>query len=134
MIYVIEHLEPFLSKWVCLEYRHISSIAGKRNVIFTNIKRESDAVRLRPFGGVIPQSVVELKLKRACVLDPAAKKALNPKDAERFSYLVFGGILGDAPMKGRTGKALTSKLHFPSRNLGKKQMSTDTAVTVSLCS
>lgn len=129
MIYVVEHLEPFLSKWVRLEYAHISAIVGKKNLLFTNIKKKADAARLVHLGKVSPKSVTKLKLKNACILDPSSKLALSRKDAH-FRYLIFGGILGDAPMLGRTKKELSSKLSLPARNLGRRQMSTDTAIYV----
>jgi len=51
-------------------------------------------------------------------------------ETKKYNYFVFGGILGDAPEKGRTEKELTSKLDFPAYNIGKSQMSTDTAALV----
>ncbi len=130
MIYVIEHLEPMLSKWVFLEYKHISEIVGKASLMFTNITRTNDVLRLNRLGRVEEKSVKELNLPDACILDPSARVTLSPDDAKHFKYLVFGGILGDAPMQGRTRKEITSKVNLPDRNLGKKQMSTDTAVYV----
>jgi ribosome biogenesis SPOUT family RNA methylase Rps3 len=35
----------------------------------------------------------ELK-EKVCLLDPAAKEELSPKDAEKFDVFLFGGILG----------------------------------------
>lgn len=130
MIYVIEHLEPMLSKWVFLEYRHISKVVGKTSLMFTNIRRMNDLLRLGRLGMVQEKSVKELNLPDACILDPSARVTLSPDDAKHFKYLIFGGILGDAPMQGRTRSELTSKVNLPDRNLGRRQMSTDTAVYV----
>jgi len=124
--FVIEHLEPKVYKWCTLEYAHISSFVGKKNLIFTNTKSTS----LKKFGKVIPKSVTKLDLEKACILDPEAKQTLTPTIAKKFDYFIFGGILGDDPPKIRTKDELTSKLSFPSFNLGKHQMSTDTAVIV----
>ena len=65
-----------------------------------------------------------------CILDPLAQKTLSPEDSELFNFFIFGGILGNEPMEGRTKKEL-SLPGVARRNLGKKQMSTDTAVLVS---
>jgi ribosome biogenesis SPOUT family RNA methylase Rps3 len=124
MRYVIEHLEPRLYPWCLLEYRHISSIVGKKNLIFTNTK----AGALKALGRVHANSVRSMQLSNACVLDPNAELLLSPRDT--FDYLIIGGILGDEPMQGRTEIELTNTLNLPARNLGKEQMSTDTAVYV----
>lgn len=130
MKYVIEHLEPFLSKWCYLEYKHISGIVGKEHLIFANIKRTNDVLQLERLGKVENKSVKELNLPDACILDPNARVVLSQNDAHHFQYLIFGGILGDAPMKNRTKKELTQFMNIPDRSLGDKQMSTDTAVYV----
>lgn len=128
MKYIIEHSEPELWDWCLLEYKHISSIVGKKNLIFTNVKNPS---KLKNLGKVYKKSVLNLKLnkKKTIILDPSAKKKLSAKD-NKDSYLIFGGILGDFPRKARTKEFLTSKIKCKSRNLGKYQFSTDSAVLV----
>ncbi len=127
-IFIIEHLEPRLWKWCLSEYKSISKIVGKRNLWFTNVKRGSK--KLRNYGKILKNSVKEMNLKNACVLDPDAKKILSSKD-RKFDYLIFGGILGDYPARKRTKKELTRFVsNFAARSLGKKQMSTDNAVYV----
>lgn len=129
MKFIVEHLEDKLYEWCLIEYKHISKIVGKNNLIFTNIKNPQDVSKLINIGRVKIDSVTKLNLKNACLLDPKATKTLQPK--EKFDYYIFGGILGDFPEQGRTEKYLTSKLkNVETRNLGKKQMSTDTAVLV----
>jgi len=128
MKYVIEHLEDELYEWCIIEYRHISKIVGKDNLIFTNIKT-NDAERIKDIGKCYQQKVSELKLKKACVLDPEAEKTLNPDDSKNFEYLVFGGILGDHPPKQRTKKELAVQ-GAERRNIGKEQFSTDNAAAV----
>ncbi len=125
MKYIVEHLDPELYEWCLLEYTHISEIVGKENLLFTNIKK--DRKKLEMLGRVEEKSVKELSLKRVCILDPAASKTLEPKDA--FDYLLFGGILGDWPPQQRTKKEFR-EIDAERRNLGKEQMSTDTAVYV----
>ncbi len=126
MIFVIEHLEPRLFKWCLLEYFHISSFVGKQNLLFTNVK----SAVLKKFGKVESKSIKQLRFDKACVLDPEAKETLTPEIAKKFSYFIFGGILGDDPPKERTKVELTKFLPYPAFNLGKAQMSTDTAVIV----
>lgn len=132
MRYLIEHLEPRLFKWCILEYKHISKVVGKKNLLFSNLKSKKQADKLKRFGGVTLKSVKELKLEKAIVLDPSARKVLTSADFKKFNYLIFGGILGDYPPRKRTKKHF-SKLPkgWIKRNLGEKQMSTDTAVLVS---
>ena len=70
-------------------------------------------------------------MKKACMLEPLAPKTLTPKDAKKFKYFIFGGILGDAKLNGRTKRELSQflkKAH--KRSIGKKQFSTDNAVYV----
>ncbi|MEK6936746.1 MAG: SAM-dependent methyltransferase [Nanoarchaeota archaeon] len=124
--FVVEHLDGKLWRWCLIEYKHISRIVGKKSLLFTKVKSKE----LRRYGKVFKKSVLELSLKNACVLDPDAKKTLTPKDARKFKYFIFGGILGSYPAKKRTNKELTRKLKFTARNIGKKQFSTDNAVYV----
>jgi ribosome biogenesis SPOUT family RNA methylase Rps3 len=121
---VIEHLEPELFPWCILEYKHISEITGK-DVMFSNISQK-DLSKLKGLGIVKRESVKAMKLKNACILDPFAKIPLSSKD--KFDFVILGGILGDEPMKRRTEIELD--MDMPRRNLGKAQMSTDTAVYV----
>lgn len=127
VIFVIEHLEPRLSPWCLLEYRHISRIVGKSNLWFTNVKKPSKA--LKRLGKVFSKPSHALSLPNPCVLDPHSKKTLNSKEINRISHLVFGGILGDHPPRKRTREIFPHQ-NVPRRNIGEKQMSTDTAVLV----
>ncbi|MBI2109586.1 hypothetical protein HYT58_00235 [Candidatus Woesearchaeota archaeon] len=131
MKFIIEHLEQELGEWSFIEYEHISKIVGKKNLIFTNIKSR----KLMKFGQVINSSVKNLRLGKVCLLDPGAKETLTPAKAKKFEYLVFGGILGDFPAKNRT-KERFKNFKISRFNLGKEQMSTDTAVLVTkmICS
>jgi ribosome biogenesis SPOUT family RNA methylase Rps3 len=125
-MFVIEHLEPKVFKWCVLEYAHISKWVGKQNLFFTNTR----SAALKKFGKVEPKSVQKLRFEKACVLDPEAKQELTPAIAKKYNYFIFGGILGDDPPKERTKVELTKFLPYPAYNLGKTQMSTDTAVIV----
>jgi len=129
-VYIIEHLEPRVWKWCLIEYRHISQLVGRRSLWFTNVKRKNK--NLSRIGRVFHDSVSKLNLKNACILDPEAKKTLAPKEAKKFKYFIFGGILGDYPPKKRTAKELTKFLgkNIARRNIGRKQFSTDNAVYV----
>ncbi|MEK6949133.1 MAG: RNA methyltransferase, partial [Nanoarchaeota archaeon] len=139
MKFIIEHLEPELYDWCLIEYEHISKIVGKDNLTFTNIKNKKEQNKLKKYGEVYGKSISELKLnnsksKNICILSQYSEKTLKTSDKNKFEYLVFGGILGDNPAKKRTID-LTKKLekeglNFEARNLGEKQMPTDTAVYV----
>ncbi len=124
--YIVEHLEPRLFEWCILEYRHISRLVGKENLVFTNVKKDSK--KLKSLGKVYKESVSSIKFKNACILDPLAYKTLAASDT--FDCLILGGILGDFPAKARTRKELSAKLPCQARNLGKNQFSTDTAVYI----
>jgi len=127
-IYIIEHLEPRIWEWCLIEYENISNIVEKENLWITNVKRKNK--KLEKFAKIFKNSVKNLNLKNACVLDPDAKKTLSPTDA-KFNYFIFGGILGDHPPKKRTKKELTKFVpQFEKRNIGKKQFPTDNAVCV----
>jgi len=134
MKFVIEHLEPELYDWCVIEYGHISKISGKGNLIFTNIKNKKEGSKLKKYGTIYNKGISELKFKKICILSQYSKKTLETEDKDNFEYFVFGGILGDNPAKRRTlelEKELEKAgLQFETRNLGKKQMPTDTAVYV----
>ncbi len=127
MIFIIEHLDDEVYDWSLLEYKHVSKVVGKDNLWFTNVK--DGAMKLRPFGQVFNESVATMDLQNVCVLDPAAPTLLAPTDKAHFDHVVFGGILGDNPPRGRT-KVLNTVKNAQFRNLGSMQMSTDTAVLV----
>jgi ribosome biogenesis SPOUT family RNA methylase Rps3 len=133
MQFVIEHLDPEVFPWSLLEYTHISSVVGKDKLVFTNVLK--DGGKLDGLGSVHKESVKDMivdkkiDFKKVCVLDPLAEKELSVDDD--FDYFVFGGVLGNDPMDGRTEREITSFLPFSAkRSLGDKQMSTDTAVHV----
>jgi len=126
--FIIEHMEPELYKWCVLEYRHISQIVGKENLIFTNIK--SGKEKLESLGKIYSKPIEKLELKNICLLDPNSPTKLTPKEAKKFDFFVFGGILGDFPPKARTKDLVFRLPNAETRNLGKEQMSTDTAVLV----
>ncbi|MEK6822914.1 MAG: SAM-dependent methyltransferase, partial [Nanoarchaeota archaeon] len=100
-----------------------------RRYIGRRIDRGDGAMKLRPFGQVFNESVATMDLQNVCVLDPAAPTLLAPTDKAHFDHVVFGGILGDNPPRGRT-KVLNTVKNAQFRNLGSMQMSTDTAVLV----
>ena len=126
MKYIIEHLEPKLYEWCFIEYRHIAEIVGKKNLIITNTM---DKKASKITDNVSRKSFTDLGLKRICILSPYAKKTLSKNDAKKFDYIVLGGILGDNPPKKRTVNYFNG-IKCEKRNLGNRQMSTDTAVYV----
>jgi ribosome biogenesis SPOUT family RNA methylase Rps3 len=128
MKFIIEHLEDEVWDWCVLEYKHMSSIVGKDNLIFTNVPQK-EAHKLEKFGTVHTESVRSLKLNLAkcCLMEMVTDKVLVSSDKNKFDYFIFGGILGDHPPQGRT-KVLHDLCEM--RSLGREQMSTDTAVLV----
>lgn len=125
MLYIIEHMDKEMHKWSILEYSHISKIVGKENLIFTNVKKGKE--KIKNLGKIYQESISVMDFDNICILDMDAKDCLQAKDKNKFEYFVFGGILGDDPPKKRTHE-LIKKLKAQTRNLGNKQMSTDTAV------
>jgi len=151
--YVIEHMEEdeettkAIPPWVELEYAHMCSLAGPgAQVYFTNLSRTSGDSLAEIFKK-IPQNdalahtschqtgVLEfmkqssVPLEKVCLLDPKAEVELSPLDGDgRFSWFLFGGILGDDPPRDRTSELRS--LRFPTRHLGPIQMTTDTALGV----
>lgn len=127
MICIIEHLEKKVYPWCLIEYKHISSIVGKKNLWITNITNK----KLKKHATIFKKSITTMNLENVCVLDPKADKELTPVDAQKFNYFVFGGILGDNPPRARTHKLFKCALkNAERRNLGKEQMATDNAVYV----
>jgi ribosome biogenesis SPOUT family RNA methylase Rps3 len=130
---IIEHLDEEVFPWSLIEYNHISEIVGKDNVTFTNLESKKNKEQLKNLGKTEDKSIKKTEIKekfgKICLLDPKAEKLLSPEDADEFDAFLFGGVLGDHPMKGRTEKHFAD-MKIEKRNLGDKQMSTDTAVLV----
>jgi ribosome biogenesis SPOUT family RNA methylase Rps3 len=76
------------------------------------------------------KSVIELNLpiEKICLLDSEAPKMLSPEDASSFDAFLAGGILGDVD-ENDPDRTKELRIHgFQTRNLGKAQMTLDTAV------
>ena len=131
-VFVIEHLESEIGKWLLFEYEHASEIVGKNRLMFTNVKKEEWQQLLSRFGMVEEKSAAQIfNHEKVIVLDPKAELPLTPEDFAGKEAVIVGGILGDHPPKGRTRKLLTTR--FPkaaARNIGKSQFSIDGAVYV----
>jgi ribosome biogenesis SPOUT family RNA methylase Rps3 len=134
--FIIEHLEPVLGKWIWLEYRHVSSMVGCQNLLFTNVRKRNEASKLKEIGNVTRKSIVNLRRSEnetMIILDPLASNPLSPGDFSDNASLIVGGILGDHPPRGRTKLALTDRIpYWVSRNLGPHQFSVDGAVHIAL--
>lgn len=132
LTFVIEHLEPETGKWLLFEYEHSSEIVGKKRLLFTNVKKESERLTLSKFGAVQEKSAAEIfHPEKVVVLDPKAELPLKPEDLASKEAVIVCGILGDHPPKGRTKRFLTKR--FPKaavRNIGKSQFTIDGAVYV----
>ncbi|KAL1920272.1 uncharacterized protein VTP21DRAFT_1418 [Calcarisporiella thermophila] len=130
--YIIEHLEEGMHEWCETEYYHMLQNIGGEHLWFTHLTPTTLASAPERLRGaqLRTEDVLSLgiDMKKICLLDPAAEKALSPEDGEKFEYFLFGGILGDHPPRDRTAEL--RKLGFEGRHLGSIQMSTDTAVNV----
>lgn len=131
-LFVIEHLEPIISKWLYIEYEHASKIVGRNRLMFTNVKSLRDVRILGNLGFVRRKSFIEIfNPKRIIILDPKASKKLRSEDFINKEAVVIGGILGDNPPQGRTQKLITTRAPKAlSRNIGDGQFSIDGAVYV----
>ncbi|MEM3578951.1 MAG: SAM-dependent methyltransferase [Candidatus Bathyarchaeia archaeon] len=131
-IFIIEHLEPELGKWLLFEYEHASKIVGKNLLLLTNVKKAGERRLLSKFGVVEEKSAAEIfNHGKVIVLDPKAELPLKAEDFTDKEAVVIGGILGDHPPKGRTRKLLTKR--FPKatvRHIGGWQFSVDGTVYV----
>lgn len=144
MKYIIEHMEQGFSEWVTLEYAQIIRDIGAANLILSSLPKgttETDIPQrlldmglqwtTRPLNEINQafDNLDSLREKRVCLLDPRATEDLQPGDASKFDYFVFGGILGDHPPRDRTRELMEA---YPSlligKRLGDKQMTTDTAI------
>jgi len=130
---VIEHLEPYLSRWLWIEYRHASRLASSR-LRFTNVKRRDHFKALSKLAPTHVESALDLYPRdKLIILDPRASQPLTPTDFKGDAVVVVGGILGDHPPRGRTYKLLTSRAGgIKARSLGPHQFSIDGAVYVAL--
>ena len=135
MKYIIEHLEGKLEDWSRLEYLHICDIVGSKNVIFTLFPPGEKLYEIQDKNGPLLylESVKEVNSiyhsPNVCLLDMTADTALTPQDANIFDTFMFGGILGNVPAEDRTSQIRYVQQN-QRRNLGKLQMTTDTAVLV----
>lgn len=100
--YVVEHLDPELGPWSALEYQAIAQESCEAGVNFylSSVPTELElSSELRECKSLVVEhrSVEDLfkdKKARVCLLDPAAKAELSPRDEARFDVFLFGGILG----------------------------------------
>jgi len=133
--FVIEHLEPVVSKWMWFEYKNVSRIVGRENLIITNVKDDRERRKLSTIALLVfRESITETFLienNDLIVLDPQALKELKPSDFSDKTVVVIGGIMGDFPPKGRTKALLCNRLPKAiKRNLGSLQFSIDGAAYI----
>lgn len=131
---IIEHVEPKVSEWLFLEYRHSAQIWCKE-ILFTNVRTAYDAEKLKHLGAVESRRFFEIFDKNIIILDPKAEQVLSPGDFNKCDCLVIGGILGCELMGGRTKTLITDKAKKHSknillRNIGPVQFPIDQAALV----
>ena len=127
----IENFEK-CSEWLMLEYSHC--MQTWETPVFTNVSDKALYKALADRGAAVLRSPLQ-KLKqfvpkRTLALDPQATEPLRTSDFKRHDALVIGGILGSEGFTGKTGRLMTGKLGCRARNLGKIQLSIDSAAVV----
>lgn len=123
---IIEHMEEEISEWLLLEYEHASAL-WEGEVWFTNVRKGRE--RLSSIGRVFEERACQL-FSEAIVLDPKAEKPLTQEDFYTGLPVVVGGILGYEKPLGRTAEITESFEVAHPRNLGKVQLSIDSACLV----
>lgn len=133
VVVVIEHLEPWLSRWLWLEYSHAARLAAGR-LEFTNVRRPDHREALSTIAEAVEESCLELyPHDELVILDPRAEEPLKPGDIGSSTVVVVGGILGDHPPRGRTWRLITSRApKARARTLGRGQFAIDGAVYMAL--
>lgn len=130
---IIEHLEKVVGRWIWLEYRHVSRMVGRKNLLITNVRKRRDATKLAEIASIANLSITELPFERGklIILDPKAKINLDYQDLKGDKLIVLGGILGDCPPIGRTELLLSKRMKdTPLRSIGKHQFSIDGAAFI----
>ncbi|VWU52019.1 SAM-dependent RNA methyltransferase, putative [Hepatocystis sp. ex Piliocolobus tephrosceles] len=130
--FIVEHMDE-LGEWTILEYNHICEITSDEKVIFTNFTENFCHISNKHKPTCYDKSISDLKNELdwngICLLDMKANDKLKCSDKNEIKYVLFGGILGDVPAADRTSKLRNLKFGV-SRNLGNKQMTTNTAILV----
>lgn len=115
-----------------LEYRHC--IETWEDPVFTNVADKALFEALADCGASVRRSPLgrlkEYRPERTLALDPEAADLLRTSDFKKHDALVIGGILGNEGFTGKTGRFMTGKLGCCARNLGKIQLSIDSAAVV----
>ncbi len=132
---IIEHLEKVVGRWIWLEYKHVSRMVGRENLLITNIKKRRDGIKIAEIASIANLSITKLPFDRSklIILDPRAEIALDRQDLKGDKWIILGGILGDYPPIGRTELLLSKGMRdTPHRNIGRHQFSIDGAVFIVL--
>ena len=102
--FVVEHLDPELGPWSALEYKTVAKESKESGCDFIlssvpeTLMKTQDLKEILLLGAQGKTDSIETyfasRKDRICLLDPAAKQELEPRDAENFDVFLFGGILG----------------------------------------
>ncbi|MBX8635020.1 MAG: hypothetical protein KIS30_02925 [Thermoplasmata archaeon] len=129
---LIENCETEYSDWLMAEYAHCKEIWP--NLTYTNVQNPVMKTSIAALGKTVGSDAVEYTGGRGCIiLDHQADRELTRAELFTHSYVIVGGILGHDRPSGRTRKYITSRFNPKrniTRNLGKKQMTIDSAVFV----
>ncbi|MFX1351278.1 MAG: hypothetical protein ACFFA1_03555, partial [Promethearchaeota archaeon] len=89
---IIEHLEKVVGRWIWLEYKHVSRMVGRENLLITNIKKRRDGIKLAEIASIANLSITRLPFDRSklIILDPRAEIALDHQDLKGDKWMILG--------------------------------------------
>jgi ribosome biogenesis SPOUT family RNA methylase Rps3 len=102
--FIVEHLDPEIGPWSCLEYATIAkeTHAAGAEFCLSSVPAElkvPELLKAAPGFVAEQRSVEEVYTEsksRVCLLDPSATQELCPRDGDDFDVFLFGGILGQS--------------------------------------
>lgn len=125
--FIVEHMEEELFDWCKLEYAHMAEFIPKDSLIFTNLE-SLPSINAITHKEKISQLMHLFPKEDICLLDSESDQILQPEDAAKFKYFLLGGILGNVDEWDEDRTKELRKEGYATRNLGRVQMTTDTAL------
>ena len=84
---VIEHLEDCYSLWLLYEYINASTLVGRDNIIYSNIKSSRVRRILSRYGLVLDSRIGSIvREEDMIILDPSAPKTIEQRDIKYNIY------------------------------------------------
>jgi len=129
---LIENCENDDSDWLIAEYSHCAALWP--GLTYTNVRNPDIVHSLATLGNAVSDDALAYSGGTGCIiLDHQAEKKLTRAELFTHRYVIVGGILGYDKPVGRTKQYITSRFNPKkniTRNLGKTQMTIDSAVFV----